>query len=413
MRRYFLLTVLSVVAVLFFVAGCDNDISGFRPDDMTLSFTTINAKMGEDLPFKELREEKLLELIRKVDSDVVCIQEIYDRTLMKKIIDAVSDDENEEKYIFSYNNRANTSNDDFDSLPAPCSERDLAPILLCVMTNCMDEGLDPMCVVTNCWSEFLALPETCRNCMLSEGLGSITGEGDITAIFTGCMSAQKIEYRYSGNNGILLLSKYPLKDKSFETLTASGVVRGAVFATIGRMEREVSGETKVYEPKPGIGDVQVICTGLSRPVEGFEGDLQSEQLTQVREIIDLPVEESVVQRVVMGDFNGNVSGGINMTERNPGPVSLMLNEGWYDPYFDVHRDDVIPCIVCPENPLVDDNETGFVPEHIFFSRKKGFSFSAGRVLLNEFVHLDHDAKMKYRYSISDHYAVSAKMTVSR
>ena len=287
--------------------------------------------------------------------------------------------------------------------------------MMCVMENCMEEGMDPMCIVTNCWSEFLTLPENCRNCLLSEGIGSISDEGDITSIFTNCMSSKDIEYEYSGNNGILLLSKHPLKDKQFSTLTSYGIIRGVAVATIGKME---TSDGKIYDPKPGIGDVQVICTGLSKPIEGisYEGEFgswQQEQIAQVEELLEIPVEADVVQRVIMGDFNGNVAGGRNILERNPGAVSTMLSEGWYDPYFDVYRDDLIPCSVCPENPLVPDSEPGYVPDHIFFNTSNGYNFTTGRHLIHEFIIVDEKAKTKARYSVSDHYAVSATMTIEK
>ena len=43
-------------------------------------------------------------------------------------------------------------------------------------------------------------------------------------------------------------------------------------------------------------------------------------LLQINEILSIPVKDSVVQRVIMGDFNSNIAGGENIIESNPGPA---------------------------------------------------------------------------------------------
>ncbi len=409
---------LSVMVLFFLVVSCENEMGGFTREDLTISFTTFNARMGDDLPHKELRREKLLDTLRELDTDIVCIQEIFEKKDIKAVKDFLGSDENSEKYKYSWN--LITDNEDVEAIPAACSQSDIAPIGLCILMNCMGSGgLDPICIATECLGEIMALPADCRNCLLSEIGGIISGEGDIMEILMKCTVSQKVEYKYSGNNGVMLLSKYPLKDRNFVSLSSSGVSRAAIYATLGKMESyDSDGNLRVYEPKPGVGDVQIICTGLSKPLEGEDydgpfGSWQQEQMIQVSEILQLEVNEDVVQRVILGDFAGNIAGGINIRERNPGPVSYILNEGWYDPYFDVHRDDEIPCTVCPENPLVDEIEPGFVPDHIFFRNRKGYKFKTERLLINKFVHLDFEAREKIKFSISDHYAVSTTMTVSK
>ncbi len=396
--KWILFAVGVVFSGIILISGCDNDLDGFRKNELTLSFATFNARLGDELPLREHREEKATSLLKGIDADIVCIQEVYEQDVINDILGVMKKESGHFSFLYKM-----TDNEDFDPIPPLCTENDIAPIMMCIISNCMSEGMDPACIITNCWAEFLSLPADCRNCMLAEGFGSITEGGDITSIFTSCMTPQKIEYKYSGKNGVLLASRYPMKDKGYLLLTSFGKLRSAFYATVNR---------------PGIGDVQVICTGLSTPIEDMEYDgpvsgWQDEQLLQAQEILDIPVKENVAQRVIMGDFNGNISAGSNMIERNSGAVSLILNNGWYDPYFDVHRDDYIQCSVCPENPLVDDKESGYVPDHIFFRERKGFSFLTKRILLNEFVLTDEKAQTKTKFSVSDHYGISTTMTIDK
>jgi hypothetical protein len=415
--RFFALQVL-LISVLLFVVGCDNDIGGFQKEELSISFTTFNARMGEDLPYLDLRKEKLADTLKELDSDVVCIQEVFDKKDIKTIKDFLGSEDNQEKYKYSWN--LITDNENNEEIPAACTQNDITSVGLCIAMNCMGDGnLDPICIATECMEEIMALPPDCRNCLLGEITGIISGEGDIMEILMKCTVSQKIEYKYSGNNGVVLLSKYPLKDRKFATLSSTGISRAVVYATLGKMESEdKDGNKRVYEPKPGIGDVQIICTGLSKPIdgEGYDGPFGSweqERIVQASEILELETDDDVVQRVILGDFAGNIAGGTNIYERNPGAISYILNEGWYDPYFDVHRDHEIGCSVCPENPMVKEDEPGYVPDHIFFKNKKGYAFESKRVLINKFVHLDYEAKEKIRFSVSDHYAVSTTMTVDK
>ena len=164
--------------------------------------------------------------------------------------------------------------------------------------------------------------------------------------------------------------------------------------------------------KDAIGKIQIICTGLSplseAEYDGFGESWEDEQMTQIGQILAVPVSEDVVQRIILGDFDGNLAAG-NIRENNPAPVALLEENGWYDPYFDVEPKEELDCTVCPDNPFVPDEMQESVPDHIFFLEKKGYEFSSERVFLNEFTDFDMEHQTKTSYSVSDHYGITAVM----
>ncbi len=403
-------TKLSVVfafaITVFLFSGCENELGGFSLDEQTISFETFNVRLGEELPLLNERTEKLQKILKTSDSDILCLQEIYDKNEIMKISQFLKDEKNGLGYISTV--YVNTKNEDFDPIPPSCTQEEVAPVVMCVAMEC--GGTDIACIAQNCLGDILALPPVCQQCLIGDNIGSIAG-GDFQAILQECMVEKEVVYKNNGNNGILLASKYPLKNKGTLALTSYGNHRMAVYATLGRIEKD--GE--IYDYKPAIGDTQIICTALSAIIDeeydGIAGSWQQEQLTQINEILSIPDNENIAQRVIMGDFNSNIAGGENIIESNPAPVAALISAGWYDPYFDVEEEDVIQCTVCPENPFISKNNSEAVHDHIFFRNKKGFVFMSERVFHNEFLLFNEKEKTKTRYSVSDHYGVRTVMMV--
>ena len=409
MKKTFVKYAVLTFFALFLSVSCSNNIESPDVSDSMLTLTTFNAKMTDDLAYKKRRFQRMREIFAENSSEILCIQDLYGKN--SKGVNIIDEVRNMLKndYGYDYALYAKTSNEDEDleytgaqTIPASCSMNDLMPILSCVMQNCPD--YDAMCIVQNCWQSFLELPGECRNCMIGNGVEAIAN-GNYQEILSSCMSdtripAKKLEYEFSGNSGVLLASKLPMSNKTPVKLRSYDRMRTAVAATV---------------QKEGIGKIQVICTGLSPLSDaeygGFGESWEDEQLTQTEQILAIPVGDDVVQRVILGDFKGN-SASWNLTEQNSAPVELLEENGWYDPYFDVGYKEEIDCTVCRDNPFVPDEAEESVPDHIFFKNKKGYEFSAERIFVNQFVELDYEHHTKRTYSVSDHYGITAVMSVS-
>lgn len=408
MKKSLKIYIIAALFTAFALVSCSNNIEGFETSDRMLSLTTFNAKMTDDLAFKGKRFKKMEFVLAENTSDILCIQDLYGENSKKtKIIDEVRNMLKRD-YGYDYALYAKTSNEDDDlehtsaqTIPASCSTEDITPVLSCVMQNCSD--YDAACIVQNCWQSFLELPADCRNCMIGNGVEAIAG-GNYQEILSTCMTetripAKKLKYEFDGNSGVLLASKLPMSNKTPVKLRSFGRLRTAVAANV---------------EKDGIGKIQVICTGLS-PVseteyDGFGESWEDEQLTQIGQILAIPVSDDVVQRIILGDFDGNTAAG-NIREHNPAPVALLEENGWYDPYFDVEPKEELDCTLCPDNPFVSDEAQESVPDHIFFLEKKGYEFSSERIFLNEFTDFDMEHQTKTSYSVSDHYGITTVMSI--
>ena len=330
--------IFAALSVAFALVSCSNNIEGFETSDRMLSLTTFNAKMTDDLAFKSKRFQKMRAVFAENTSEIICIQDLYGNKVLDEVRKMLKND-----YGYDYALYAKTSNEDEDlesteaqKIPAACSTNDIMPVISCVMQNCSD--YDAMCIVQNCWQSFLELPADCRNCMIGNGVEAIAN-GNYQEILETCMSdtripAKKLEYEFSGNSGVLLASKLPMSNKTPVKLRSFGRLRTAVAANV---------------EKDGIGRIQVICTGLSplseAEYDGFGESWEDEQLTQIEQILAIPVSDDVVQRIILGDFDGNTAAG-NIREHNPAPVALLEENGWYDPYFDVEPKEELDCTVC-------------------------------------------------------------------
>lgn len=388
MKRYYLIF---IVLFSLFLISCENDPNGFSKNDKTLTLTTFNMNLSEDLPLYEERSEKIEKVLLEADSDIVCIQGVFSENDVKEVRSVLG-----KKYGVNY---ALTNNDKPEIIPPSCTQGDLSEVMACYMNNCMGDT-DPTCVVTNCWGEMLTLPADCRNCLLGEGIGGISG--DITTLIGNCMQEEEILYDNKGRNGVILATKLTFKDEVYvlDKLPSTGNLQVALSAFLEK------------EEKKGLGKVHLICSGLSKAQGEYDGIYDSweqEQLLQVQELKSIAESKEADLTVIMGDFQSNSAGGENILEYNPGPIALFEADGWYDPYFDVDDEDHIECTVCPENPMAN-TEREAVPDHILFNTKENLEFFTERVFLNQFILINKEEKTKTRFSISDHYGIRTVVT---
>ncbi len=389
MKSYHLLFLL---LFFMFLVSCKNDPEGFTKSHKTLTLSTFNINLTEDLPLYEERAQKIEDVLSEADSEILCIQGIFTEDDLDTVRGVLG-----KKYGVNY---SKTNNDEPEIIPPSCSDNDLAPMLACYMNNCMG-NTDPTCIVTNCWGEMLALPAECRNCLLGEGIGG-AASGDITELLGNCTQEEEVIFDNEGRNRVILATKLDFQSNVYnlKKLSSTGNLQVALSAVIAEKQKD------------GLGKIHVICTGLSEVGDEYDGMYESweqEQLLQVQELQDIADSKEADLTIIMGDLQSNIEGGENILENNPGPIALFEADGWYDPYFDVDDEDHVECTVCPENPMVNTDRES-VPDHIIFSTKENLEFFTERVFLNRFILLDEENKTKTRYSISDHYGIRTVVT---
>ncbi len=386
--------VLLIISVACFFCSCgsfENELNGELPESKELTFATFNAGLSENTgPWPDIRFSQLSTDISSLSADVVCLQGVWTEEQVGKLTNTV-EEETEMKY-FAY--KITEGNDDL-LIPAECSTEDVAPLMQCVMQNCSEDENIATCILTSCNQELLGLPADCRNCLLGEIMG---GNADITVIMDKCMTERQYEWAHDGNNGILLMSRHPMKNKEITMLDSFHIVRSAVSATISSY------------------DTRVICTALSddsfpSDYEGNFDSLQDEQIDQAENIIELAddAEEDIV--VIMGDLQSNPAGGYNVFPMNEAVWDVFRHNFFYSPFMKKEEEGKQDCTLCPENPLVDSEIRPAVPDHILFRKRGNISFSSRRLFTRPLrVRVNDEIE---EIAISDRYGIFIQMNYRR
>ena len=119
--KVFLLT-----AALTVFAACDNQFEGFTKGESMMTFTTMNMRLGDELPFYDERTAVKLDVLSEADADVICIQELYNSKDILKVKDFFEKDLKYNKPLWLI-----TNEDDFEPIPPACTQEDVAPIISC------------------------------------------------------------------------------------------------------------------------------------------------------------------------------------------------------------------------------------------------------------------------------------------
>jgi len=182
-----------------------------------------------------------------------------------------------------------------------CSPSQIDPLAACVRDNCGDIE-DPeettICANRECHSDLVSLylrgGRDCLDCLVAS-----VGK-DLRTIESQCTKpAPGVTRAYGGQNGVMLISRWPLVNRSWEMLPASYSNRVALYATV---------ELKDREP------LEVACTHVSTYAEmppGYEedgrtvfGDWDDEMITQITLISEkLRQRAGMRPQLFLGDMN--------------------------------------------------------------------------------------------------------------
>lgn len=387
MRNFF--TALTLLASLF-IWGCQNYVNLPDQQQITMSFTTFNAGLSaETVPYSTERKDFLKTAIAALDSDVVCLQEIWDEADAKEIIKAAK--------VTYPNSYYSVTEGDGSTTPtvAPCTQEELTPLAICYMSKCGTSGTDPLtiglCIAQNCTTELTGIPTECRNCLINAVSG---GTADMNGILAACTSAPKpAEWNHAGNNGLLILSKHQMKNQAITVLDSFYNIRAALYAKIN---------------KGLFGDVELICTDLTEAVgdmtyAGKHTSWEGETLAQSQQVLAIKADKKATMRVIMGDLNSSPAISRKLKALNPDVYNTFYDADYFDPYVSQNE---VTCTWCAENPLVSTDAGDNVPDHVFFSVYEDFYFTSERVFDSTYTYTDKSEK-ETLIRLSNHYGIKA------
>jgi len=401
-RRTLVEDIMGKFSVLFFmvvglmIASCDTFVDNtlnVSPQEMsTLSFLTFNADLDATAVLNyAARLSAIPQAVADTGADVVCLQGVWKEADQKNQIAARL------KAVYPYQFYKITKGGETEPQPAACTQEDLTPMAMCYLSNCSETDTTDvvaigLCLAQNCLTEITGIPTECRDCLI----GAITGgAGDITGIMAECSAEQvPVEMAQGGNNGLMLLSEFPLVGATLKEFDSFYYKRAYISAKIQH---------------PLFGDIDIVCTQLTdaiagMPYEGTLGSWEGELTSQAQAIIDLAPLKDTGFRVLMGDLATGPAIGRDIRGKNPSVYDMFYYAYYYDPF--VEADNAEPsCTLCAGNPLTAAETVDQIPSHILFTNWEGLNLSVERVLDEPFTFTEKGKDKSSPYS--DHYGLKA------
>ncbi len=348
-----------------------------KPEPLT--FTTFNAGLAVAfVPSAHERAPLVADAVAGLDSDVVCLQEVW----LPEHVDLVR-----KAAKGRFDHTWFPEPDQLDMTAPACADAEIDPLVSCIETSCGgvcdDELVD--CLFANCVLDFLGLGDTCTTCVMAH-----VGNAEPAEVAATC-KAGGIAYAYGGSFGTGILSKYPIEVEHI-VLDSTTNRRGLAHAVVDAPD----------------GPVDAWCThltaGLSAiPYTGPFESWEAEQAAQVAQFADL-LADAPDPVVVMGDLNNGPA--THDAEAEFEENYQVVSAGFDDPY--VEQDG--RCTFCPDNHLssVDTDAVGRLIDHVLV---RGFEASevAVRRELDKALPIEScGATIDGNYS--DHYGVSVTLT---
>jgi endonuclease/exonuclease/phosphatase family metal-dependent hydrolase len=342
-----------------YVLGC----SGIKVDLVTFNTGLLPSNK---IPYYQERKEAISSVIVNSSADVVCLQELW---LLQDILDVAHAANNMFPYYHGYD-AAGSPGDTVSPSSTVCDLAKFTELQGCLFLNCrnvLDQGLTAVtdCAFTKCNTVVNQLNQQCINCIV---LDTTATNGTLEAfqlIQQSCVSDPA--KNYATTHGLLLLSKYPLKNKKIHTYHPGVVVP----ITRGYIAAEID----------GLGEV--VCTHLTTEgvftsyigppqFSSFE-ELQKDEVTQL--LMKFPATQSGYPPIIMGDFNHGPRTATLVPELEAN-YQLIIDSGFKSPYVT----EVGSCTFCADNPLA--NATGNISgdvliDHIYVSSSVNKSAVSG------------------------------------
>lgn len=366
-------------------ATCEN-----APSDVNV--VTYNAGLGPGIVrYSSARAPHVVEAVASTQFDVLCLQEVWTDTDRDAVVRRLGLPATN----VAYAKTAGLGESGGDR----CSAGKLEKLAACAREKCKgtpDEDMT-MCALAECRSALTWIfieDRDCLNC-----LAAMAGHG-IDNISRQCVD-RGLSRIYGGRNGVILASRWALKDPEARLLNASNANRVALFARVD---------------VPGKGEVEIACTHLSAtqdiaPYHSGYDDWDVERAAQL-EMIAARLGERARGRpqLLVGDMNfGGTDGTL---EEESGWVWHLSHElGFSDPV--AHTRPRL-CSMCPGNTFVSDARTGRLIDHVLLRDPAGgltVTPTCSERLFDRPVTVNGYDGKPLATSMSDHFGIRAKFVL--
>lgn len=355
-----------------------------------LEVVTFNTGLGPGIVrYSSARAPRVIDAVASTPFDVMCLQEVWTDGDRDAIVQRLGlPPEN-----VAYARTAGLGETESDRCESPHM---LDRLVACTQEKCAgvsDEDMT-MCALSQCRSALTRIFFQDRNCL--NCLAAMAGHG--TADIQRQCAGPGLSRIYGGRNGIILASRWPLKDREAVMLPASNANRVALFARV-----EI----------PGRGDVEVACSHLSAtqdilPYHSGYSDWDEEKAAQLV-VISRRLQERAAGRPQLFIGDQNFGGTDGTVEEESGAVWYMAHElGFSDPVAYARPS---LCSICPANTFVGDGRRGSLIDHVLLRDPPGgltvTPTCAQRVFDRPVDIIGYDGA-SVSTSLSDHFGIRAK-----
>jgi len=419
---------LVVLSIFILVAGCGESSGGGGtgggepPESMDVTVDTFNVALaGAFIPFEAERRPYIGEAIAASNADILCLQEVWDQTDKVAIRDVAVDtfphsaffDDNLDTPVDDATNQEG----DVPPLPTnpPCAEEPLTSqmnvFVDCLRDNCStipdsEDGQtkSEACAVANCPAQASPLlfgdaeAKRCYACVTTQ-LPTET----FADMRSRCPTVVNQDLAFQGQNGVMILSRHPLKDAEELVIPGTWNRRTILSATA---ELANGAELDVY-----CNHLTPIFTGPFFPYTGQYVGWQEEQELQAEKLINYVNDTSGSRpAVILGDLN---TGRAYPTQEivAEGAETLELLEAAFTPAYTADYLAAPLCTFCSTNPVnnpdSDPEETSVWIDHILLGNLSSDSVRSTERVYDENVVPVGDQTVP----LSDHFGIRSVITV--
>jgi endonuclease/exonuclease/phosphatase family metal-dependent hydrolase len=418
-------------SILALLAGCDDAATGGTGSRDVVVDTFNVALAGAFIPLEAERRQPIIDAIAANDSDIICLQEVFAQA-DKEAIQVAAAGAYPHSAFFVNNldtpiDDATNQQGEVPPLPttAPCAGEPLTSQLNagvdCLEQNCQTEDgrtTSAACAEEQCLVEVLNLitappPQRCYACLVTQLPTEL-----LTDIRSRCPTVVNQELTFQGQNGVMLLSRHPLKNKEELVIPGTWTRRTILSATA---ELPDGAELDVYcnHLTPIFVSTAIVNTF---PYTGQYGDgttnpsaWQAEQELQAEKLINYVAETSGSRpAVILGDLNtGHAFPDQEIVAE--GEETLDLLESAFEPAYTADYLGAPLCTFCSTNPVTnpdsDPNATSVWIDHILLDNLPADAVvSTERIYDDDVVPVDVDGQM-VMVPLSDHFGIRSVITV--
>jgi endonuclease/exonuclease/phosphatase family metal-dependent hydrolase len=367
-------------SVLTLLVACGDSSEAGDPQDVVIDTFNV-ALAGAFIPFEAERRQPIIDAIAANDSDIICLQEVFaqaDKDLIQEAAAAAATAAKGYPHSAFFLNTLDTPiEDDTDQqgevppppTTAPCEGEPLTSQLNagvdCLEQKCRTEDgrtTSAACAEENCLVEVLNLitapaPQRCYACLVTQLPTELLED-----IRSRCPTVVNQELSFQGQNGVMMLSRYPLKNK--EELVIPGTwTRRTILSVTAELPNGAELDVYCNHLTPIFVSTALVNTF---PYTGQYGDgttnpsaWQAEQELQAQKLIDY-VNKTGGSRpaVILGDLNtGHAFPDQEIVAE--GEETLILLESAFEPAYTADYLKAPLCTFCSTNPVTNpDSDPG-------------------------------------------------------